>query len=343
MKKAIKKNRYAALIVLFASLLILASCSSGANQAQTTSQSSGLQSSEGSQNSQLTDDAVFSIDFPAEPTYESSENSGVLSETYTAKADDCYVMVRVDHVSLDLEGDDPYDFAASVTYAFLGDMVNTSVAEDDINKGTFDGRPAGYISLGDQDGGSVILASSMLGDGYVLNLYIKADSEERLSEVMNSFSLKSPNDASAGDYVAESAGFSVAFPGTPTYDSATGEASGYKYTNEYWTQETSSGIYLVSCLTFPSDHPALDNAEGINGGLSSGLLSLCENFDVPTESAEIHYDEFLGCPSAYTTFDFEGYTFMGRDLMKGNKAYTIVAGTSTLEQSEAFINSFRFV
>ena len=346
MQVAIKKERYAAIVAILIALLVLAGCSSNANQTQTQSQSQSQtppQSSESSQTSKQANDAVFSIDFPAEPTYESTERSGVVSETYTAKADDCYVLVSVDHVTLGLGDENPYDYAASITYSFLSSMINTSVDESGIEKGTLEGHPAGYITLDSQDGGSYVFASSILGDDYVLNLFVKADTQERLDQIMDSFSLKSSKDTNAGDFVAKDAGFSIAFPETPKYDSATGESYGYKYTNESWMEETSSGMYMVSCMTLPSDYPGFDNANAVNGGLSSTLMSLCSNFDVPTESAEIHFDEFLGCPSAYTTFDFEGYAFIGRAFIKDTKCYTVVAGTSKQEQSEAFINSFKFV
>lgn len=141
---------------------------------------------------------------------------------------------------------------------------------------------------------------------------------------------------------SDTAGFSIAFPGTPKYNSAEQEAYGYKCTNEFWYEETNSGMYMVSCVTLPSDFPGFD-ANAVNGGLSSNLNSLCANFDVPSDKREIHYDEFLGCPAAYTTFEFEGYSFIGRDFMKDNKVYTLVAGTSKQEQSEAFVNSFTFI
>lgn len=286
---------------------------------------------------------MFTIDFPAEPTYKSEERSGVLSETYEAKADDCYVFAIVDHVTLDLGNDNPYDYAASITYSFLSSFVNTSVDESGIDKGTFQGYPAGYITLDTQDSGTVIFASTILGDEYVLSVFVKADTKDRLDAVVDSLKLNSSKEASAGDYVAESAGFSIAFPGTPEYNSAEQEAYGYKCTNESWYEETNSGMYMVSCVTFPSDYPGLDNANAVNGGLSSMLNSLCANFDVPTDKTDIHYDEFLGCPAAYTTFELEGYSFIGRDFMKDNKVYTLVAGTSKQEQSEAFISSFKFI
>ena len=296
-----------------------------------------------SSSTKLVDSAIFSIDFPTEPTYESSDEPGFNTETYTAKTDDCYVLVAVDHVTLDLENENPYDYAATLTYSFLNNTVNTSVDENDIEKGTLDGYPAGYISLDSEDGESTVFATSILGDEYVLDLFVKANSKQRLDEIVNSFSLKSPKEANIEDYVAESAGFSIAFPGAPKYDSKTEEAYGYEVTSESWYEETNSGMYFVTCLTIPSDYPGLDNIDAINGGLSSSLLNLCANFDVPTENADIQYDEFLECPSAHTTFDFEGYKIMGRSFMKDDKAYTVVAGTSTQEQSESFINSFKFI
>ena len=70
-------------------------------------------------------------------------------------------------------------------------MINTNVNENDIDKGSFDGHPAGYISLGDQDGEPTVFASTILGDNFVLNLFVKTNTNEHLDEVMNSFSLKS--------------------------------------------------------------------------------------------------------------------------------------------------------
>ena len=313
------------------------------------SQSSHLNSSSGSaynseqSGAQQSDNAVFSIDFPAKPAYKSTNENGVLTETYTAKTNDCYVLIRVDHINLDLQGEDPYGYAARITYSFLSSLINTSVAEKDIDKGSIDGHSAGYIYLDNPNDKSVVFASSILGDDYVLNLFVKANTQERLDKVVKSLTLKSPNEANNGDYVAKDAGFSIAFPRTPEYDSATGEAYGYKYTNELWSEETDSGLYDVSCITFPTDYPGLANANAINGALSSVLLSLCSSFDVPTGEANIQYDEFLGYPSAYTTFSFENYTFVGRTIMKDNKCYTVFAGTDKQDQSEAFIKSFKFV
>ena len=348
MNKAQKFCLYIVLTTLITALVILAGCSSNADQTIASSQSSeesktSREASSQQAESKPADGAVFFIKYPVEPTYESTTENGVHSETYTAKTDDCYVLATVDHVNLDLQGENPYDFAANITYSFLSKTIDTSVAEEDIEKGTFDGCPAGYITLDSQDGGSFAFASSILGDGYVLNLFVKANAKERLDELVNSLSLKPSKKASAGEFVAENAGFSIAFPGAPEYSSAVQEVYGYECTNESWYEEANSGMYMVTCVTLPADFPGFENENAVNGGLSSTLLGLCSNFDVPTDKKEIHYDEFLGCPSACTTFSFEGYAFMGRTFIKDTKCYTIVAGASKQDQSEAFINSFKFV
>lgn len=152
--------------------------------------STSMQSPQDSKSTQLSEDAVFSIDFPATPEYESSDEAGFLAEYYKAEANGCYVFIEVNRVNLDLEDEDPYDFAAELTYSFLTERVNTSITEDDIDKGTFDGCPVGYIWLGSEDKGSVILCSSMLGKGYVLNIIIKADTNKKVETVLDSLSLK---------------------------------------------------------------------------------------------------------------------------------------------------------
>lgn len=153
-------------------------------------QSSSSTAAQSSQGSQQHEDDVFSITFPTKPEYESSDEGGVLAEYYEAKTDGCYVFVEVNRVNLDLKGENPYDFAAELAYSFLTERVNTTIAEEDIDKGTFDGCPAGYVWLGSEDKGSVILCSSMLGKGYVLYIIIQADTNEKAESVLESLSLK---------------------------------------------------------------------------------------------------------------------------------------------------------
>lgn len=154
---------------------------------QQPSPSSTTQSLQGSQQHE---DDVFSITFPTKPEYESSEEGGVLAEYYKAKTDGCYVFVEVNRVNLDLQGENPYDFAAELTYSFLTKRVNTTIKEEDIDKGTFDGCPAGYVWLGSEDKGSVVLCSSMLGKDYVLYIIVEADTNEKIEKILDSLSLK---------------------------------------------------------------------------------------------------------------------------------------------------------
>lgn len=153
-------------------------------------QSSSVQPTQGAQSAQQHEDDAFSITFPTKPEYESSDEGGVLAEYYKAKTDGCYVFVKVDRVDLGLEGENPYDFAAELTYSFLTEQVNTTITEEDIDKGTFDGCPAGYVWLGSEDKGSVILCSAMLGKGYVFYIIIQADTNEKVESVLDSLSLK---------------------------------------------------------------------------------------------------------------------------------------------------------
>lgn len=197
-RKPKKGSSYIVFIVIYATLLIfsvvgdvtsceLADYRNRTNQEQQSSSSTAAQSSQGAQQHE---DDVFSITFPTKPEYESSEEGGILAEYYKAKTDGCYVFVEVNRVNLDLQGENPYDFAAELAYSFLTEQVNTSITEDDMEKGTFDGCPAGYVVLGSEESGSVILCSTMLGKGYVLNIIIKADTDEKVDSVLDSLSLK---------------------------------------------------------------------------------------------------------------------------------------------------------
>lgn len=151
-------------------------------------------------------------------------------------------------------------------------------------------------------------------------------------------------DGQKAPYINEEAGFAVAFPSEPIYDSDDVEVYGLECTNEYWIDQVSnSEVYLVQRLVLPSDSPILDNESAINGGMSAVLLSFCKSFDVPTEEADIRYDEFLGYPSAYTSFVFSGSSFIGRAFAGDDSIYCIVAAAKAQSQAEAFISSFAFL
>ena len=153
-------------------------------------QTSSSQLSQGSQSKQQDESSVFSINFPAEPNYKTSTETGHLIEFYTAEADGCLVYIEVERVSVDFEGEDPYDLADDLTYVFLKDLVNTDITERDIEKGTFDGRPAGYISLEDQKSKTYIFCSTIIDEDYVLNILIKADANSKIEPVITSLALK---------------------------------------------------------------------------------------------------------------------------------------------------------
>ena len=153
-------------------------------------QSSSSTAAQSSQGAQQHEDDVFSITFPTKPEYESSDEGGVSAEYYKSKTDGCYVFVEVNRVNLDLQGENPYDFAAELAYSFLTERVKTSITEDDIDKGTFDGCPAGYVWLGSEESGSVILCSTMLGKGYVFYIIVQADTYKKVESIMDSLSLK---------------------------------------------------------------------------------------------------------------------------------------------------------
>lgn len=145
-------------------------------------------------------------------------------------------------------------------------------------------------------------------------------------------------------YINEDAGFKVAFPSEPTYDSDDVEVYGLECTNEYWINQVSnSEFYLVQRLVLPTDNPILGNESATKGGMSAVLLSFCKGFDVPTEETDIRYDEFLGYPSAYTSFVFSGSSFIGRAFAGGDSVYCIVAAAKAQSQAEAFISSFAFL
>ncbi len=157
-------------------------------QAQTASQPSS-----DAQKSEQALDNIFSIEFPAEPTYESSENGGILTEKYKATSTDCYVLVMVSHGAVNYGEQDPYDFAADITFDFLKSLSSdgtTSFTESDIEKATKDGHPSGYIYLSTQNRDTHAFVNSIIGGDYIINLYIKATSEDGMYKVLDSFSVK---------------------------------------------------------------------------------------------------------------------------------------------------------
>lgn len=166
--------------------------SSAQNQAQNQAQTE-TQSSENAQSYDKALGSIFSIEFPAEPTYKYSEDSGIPTELYYAKSDDCYVLIQVVRGNIDLLGEESHDFAASATYSFLKSLTkngDTSFAESDIEKADMNGHPAGYISFSNQSNDAFYFVSSIVGDNYAIDIYIRANSEEAEHKVLDSFTVK---------------------------------------------------------------------------------------------------------------------------------------------------------
>ena len=184
---SLKNHTFEVIVVIIALVMMMAlvGCSSSGSQSQPTSQAS-----EGSHASGKADETIFHMDFPAEPEYKYSEEPGFPAETFIAQSDDCFVFVMVSRVNLDLEGEDPYDYAARHIYRTLKESFSLNISEPQIIKGTFDGCPAGYITLGSQDGTSYVFGLSTLGDDFVLDCFVQSKSKETVEEVGSSLSLR---------------------------------------------------------------------------------------------------------------------------------------------------------
>jgi hypothetical protein len=166
--------------------------SSAQNQAQNQAQTE-TQSSENAQSYDKALGSIFSIEFPVEPTYKYSEDGGIPTELYYAKSDDCYVLIQVIRGNIDHEGEESHDFAASATYSFLKSLSkngDTSFAESDIGKADMSGHPAGYIYFSNQSNDAFYFVSSVVGDNYVVDIYIRANSEEAEHKALDSFTVK---------------------------------------------------------------------------------------------------------------------------------------------------------
>lgn len=149
--------------------------------------------------------------------------------------------------------------------------------------------------------------------------------------------------AHTSSFVNEAYGFSVDFPTTPELTSKTLEMLGVEVPYDNWLSEDDGNCYLVGTLKCPDGLPIEDAAGGIYGGLSGMIMSLCSSFDISPEEADIRYDDYLGCPSAYTMFAFDGMQIEGRALWNNNTAYIISAVAPSENQTAAFMSSFRFI
>ena len=135
------------------------------------------------------DDDKFSLTFPTDPTRKTYK--GLYTEEYTAETDDSYVYVKKDPIMPVVEGaenigeEDYYRYAIESTCDLVSKKANKTVSESDIERRSYNGRPAGYITFVD-DSGNTVIATSVT----TVSLFIKARTQERASEIFSTFQVK---------------------------------------------------------------------------------------------------------------------------------------------------------
>ncbi len=135
------------------------------------------------------DDDKFSLTFPTDPTRKTYK--GLYTEEYMAETDDSYVYVKKDPIMPVVEGaenigeEDYYRYAIESTCDLVSKKANKTVSESDIERRSYNGRPAGYITFVD-DSGNTVIATSVT----TVSLFIKAHTQERASEIFSTFQVK---------------------------------------------------------------------------------------------------------------------------------------------------------
>ena len=135
------------------------------------------------------DDDKFSLTFPTDPTRKTYK--GLYTEEYMAETDDSYVYVKKDPIMPVVVGaenigeEDYYRYAIESTCDLMSKKANKTVSESDIERRSYNGRPAGYITFVD-DSGNTVIATSVT----TVSLFIKARTQERANEIFSTFQVK---------------------------------------------------------------------------------------------------------------------------------------------------------